>query len=167
MSTQPYTHPKSTKQYDTPASFAARKAAEQQAAIAATAPARKAGQVNETQRGHNLAQSIVDNPIPTMTGPIGNGVVENMKQRVEKDRYNSLTPEARSAEYGAKLQKMQDIAKDPLSHGAQPASVVNEVAEHQQNIKNMTQTVKQAAGGLGVDTSATTRTAAGQDELSK
>lgn len=133
MPKTPYTHPNAVRQYDTPESYVTRKAAEQQKAIADTAPARKADQANQMQRGHNLAQAISDD-VSLQAGPIGQAQVAHARQRLENDRYNALTPEQRSAEYGAKMQKMQDIAKDPLSHGAQPVSVLTEVDMHKQDI---------------------------------
>lgn len=136
----PYTHPKAARQYDTPESFAARKSAEQQAAITATVPARKQAIVNDTARGHNLAQSISDD-IGRQAGPIGQMEVEHARQRLENDRYMSLTPDQRSAEYSAKMKMYDDVAKDPLSHGAMTQSQLNDVEAHQQHIKDLTKQV--------------------------
>lgn len=124
-------------------------AQKQQAAITATAPARKQAQARDAQRGHDLAQSISDN-IGLQAGPEGQSIVAHSRERLENDRYNALTPDQRSAEYGAKVQKLQDIAKDPLSHGAQPTSVLTDVEMHKQHIKELSGQLEKepAAGGV-------------------
>lgn len=162
----PYTHPKATKTYDTPASYAARKVAEQQSAITATAPARKQAQTNEAQRGHNLAQSISDD-VSLQAGPIGQAQVGHARERLENDRYNALTPGQRSSEYDAKMKMYEDVQKDPLSHGAMTTSQTMDVQQHQSDINNLRKQVLsdptfQAQTGL--DTNAVKKPALAQEQ---